>query len=279
MKNIHVIPTGKPSRIRIGNNGNFVFGLTQNSITSKNDSYTNQNIYITSDEEIKEGTIVKIPCGVGKVKELHWKYGNDNPSYIIEDLFVYKLRYGQKEGELQTNSFRYEDVKKIILTTDQDLIKDGIQAIDDEFLEWFVKNPSCEEVEVAKEMYIPQSNGKISDGRISHELSLNQSDNTLPFYKIIIPQEEPKELPPLPYEYKPEDCLKETLEEAAEKWVFETNGHKWSNNDDSAGDNYSSFKAGVKWQEERTCNHNYILTDEQGHRVIKCDKCNHTQPI
>jgi hypothetical protein len=34
--------------------------------------------------------------------------------------------------------------KKIILTTDQDLIKDGVQAIDDEFLEWFVSNPSCE---------------------------------------------------------------------------------------------------------------------------------------
>ena len=38
--------------------------------------------------------------------------------------------------------------KKIILTTDPDLIKDGVQAIDDEFLEWFVKNPSCESVEV-----------------------------------------------------------------------------------------------------------------------------------
>lgn len=38
--------------------------------------------------------------------------------------------------------------KKIILTTDQDLIKDGVQAIDDEFLEWFVANPSCKFVEV-----------------------------------------------------------------------------------------------------------------------------------
>jgi flavorubredoxin len=43
---------------------------------------------------------------------------------------------------------------KIILTTDGDLIKDGVQSIDDEFLEWFVENPSCEEVEViTKEMY------------------------------------------------------------------------------------------------------------------------------
>lgn len=32
--------------------------------------------------------------------------------------------------------------------------------------------------------------------------------------------------------------------ELADKWVFKTNGHKWSNNDDTAGDNYSSFIEG-----------------------------------
>lgn len=40
--------------------------------------------------------------------------------------------------------------KKIILTTDVDLIKNGVQEIDDEFLEWFVKNPSCENVNIEK---------------------------------------------------------------------------------------------------------------------------------
>ena len=44
---------------------------------------------------------------------------------------------------------------------------------------------------------------------------------------------------------------KETIEEAANKWVFETNTHKWSNNDDTAGDNYGSFKAGAKWMEDQ----------------------------
>ena len=28
------------------------------------------------------------------------------------------------------------------------MIQNGVQAIDDKFLEWFVKNPSCEEVEI-----------------------------------------------------------------------------------------------------------------------------------
>ena len=38
--------------------------------------------------------------------------------------------------------------KKVILTTDPDLIVDGVQAIDDAFLEWLAKNPTCEYVEV-----------------------------------------------------------------------------------------------------------------------------------
>jgi len=43
----------------------------------------------------------------------------------------------------------------------------------------------------------------------------------------------------------------ETMEKGAEKWVFETNGHKWSNNDDTAGDNFGSFIAGAYWQQEQ----------------------------
>lgn len=32
-------------------------------------------------------------------------------------------------------------------------------------------------------------------------------------------------------------------------------------------------------QRGNTCKHNYILTSEQGHRIIQCLKCNNTQPI
>ena len=144
MKNLYLLSTDKPSILGRFIDTNNLFLRGSNDIPRGE----NVNIYITSDEEIKEGDVVKIPCGVGKVKELTWKFGNDNPSYIVEDIFIYKLRYGQKEGELQINSFRYEDVKKIVITTDQDLINDGIQAIDDEFLQWFVKNPNCREIEV-----------------------------------------------------------------------------------------------------------------------------------
>jgi hypothetical protein len=37
---------------------------------------------------------------------------------------------------------------KLILTTNKTIIQYGVQAIDDNFLEWFVKNPSCEVVEI-----------------------------------------------------------------------------------------------------------------------------------
>jgi hypothetical protein len=174
MKNLFLLPTDKPSILYEGNLGKPVTIQSASAQLKKP-----LNIYITSDEEIKRGDILKIPCGVGKVKELHWKYGNDNPSYIVEDLFVYKLRYGQNEDKLQINLFRHEDVKKIILTTDQDLIKDGVQAIDDEFLEWFVKNSSCERVE------IDDINNKWHKE--------NGSIVSVSVYKIIIPKEEPKQ--------------------------------------------------------------------------------------
>ena len=69
---------------------------------------------------------------------------------------------------------------KVILTTNKLLIKDGVQKIDDEFLEWFVKNPSCEEVEV-------DTRPKVS----SHFEKGFVIDNPN-YMKIIIPKEEAK---------------------------------------------------------------------------------------
>jgi hypothetical protein len=68
--------------------------------------------------------------------------------------------------------------KKIILTTDEELIKEGVQAIDDEFLEWFAKNPSCEEVEVEESTLLNTSRTYLGVDK----------------YKIIIPKEEPKNI-------------------------------------------------------------------------------------
>ena len=186
MKNIHVLPTSQPSRL-------LYFGTSKeltlqvNPATFRVFERNTQHIYITSDEEIKEG------------------------DWVIYNNKVFKI--GRGDNEL------FHLGEKIILTTDQDLIKDGVQKIDDDFLEWFIKNPSCEEVEIRKEMYIPQSNGKISDGKITHEISLDPSQNTLPYYKIIIPKEsKQKTLEKLAKEYYPDESkLMEMMERIAFK--------------------------------------------------------------
>ena len=132
MKNIHILQTDKPSRLSLMHN-QLVF--------SKEYCWNPQHIYITSDEEIKEG---------------------------VDQWYLDKvLNKPYNSGGAQYSS--KQDV--IILTTDQDLIKDGVQAIDDEFLEWFVNNPNCEEVEIER----------------------GYRGYNLVNYKIIIPKEEPKQ--------------------------------------------------------------------------------------
>ena len=210
MKNIHVLPTDKPSRL-------YKSKITQNismgpiDISQHGDATYNLIIYITSDEEIKEDDWVV------KISSLYKGGGNVQKYSFIDSQF--------------------EDItfKKIILTTDQDLIADGVQAIDDEFLEWFVKNPSRESVVV---------NFNYKKFRWS-ELNKSQC------YKIIIPQEEPKQ---------------ETLEEAAYRLSAEKFEPK-----------HIGFMVGViegsKWQAERMYSEEDLLSAfEAGMMFIGEDK-------
>ena len=147
MKNIHVLPTDKPSRLK-QNNITKKISLVNKGIDLT--AYTPINIYITSDEEVKAGDW----CLENSTKLLKWKMTYSFPSEMNDIC------------------------KKIILTTDQDLIEDGVQAINDEFLEWFVKNPSCEEVKIRKN---PRVNAIVKGFGVK---SFNNG------YKIIIPKEE-----------------------------------------------------------------------------------------
>jgi hypothetical protein len=123
MKNIHILPTDKPSRLIKSQDNDFVYLNTNAPNWFENNLKTiKQNIYITNSEEIKEETYFLEPINNSVLKL------KDNSDKLIKSIFP--------------------TCKKIIITTDQDLIKDGVQAIEDEFLEWFIKNPSCEEVEV-----------------------------------------------------------------------------------------------------------------------------------
>ena len=155
MKNIHIIPTDKPSRLALLHDDKLHIGTSW----KKDFNVNPQNIYITSDEEIKDGD---------------WFYNtfNDNQPKLQKRKGGWRTCFNQH---------------KIILTTNPYLIKDGVQAIDDEFLEWFVKNPSCEEVETIYGLFNPM-------GRQVDPNNLGQNHSQCVWkYKIIIPKEEPKQ--------------------------------------------------------------------------------------
>jgi hypothetical protein len=162
MKNVHLIPTNKPSRLWTNN---LRRRLELDEFPEQHPNNIAKHIYITSDEEPK-----------------HLDY------YItkITDSNGERYSVGQR---LDTNDSDYSNCKKIILTTDQDLIKDGVQAISDKFLEWFIKNLTCEKVEVEKLDTFKKTNEVYVD-----EIAGGNYYEIIKNYKITIPQEEPKAL-------------------------------------------------------------------------------------
>ena len=217
MKNIHILTTSKLSRL-IKDIWKKTFSLVENFNTNHTD-FKAHHIYITSNEEIKEGDWILVPSTDG---ETYFDFRESVPKKA-------KCNYA-------SNKF----VFKIILTTDQDLIKDGVQAIDDDFLEWFIKNPSCEEVEVELEI-------------------IKRRDTTLfvpPLrkYKIIIPKEETisekleKIVSKEPSKFVEESNERFRIRE--EKKLKEAFDEIYNSIDFTEFD-FASFKLGVKWEQER----------------------------
>ena len=186
MKNIHVLPTDKPSMlIKQGKNLNELFLYTRPIDFRDNELYP-LHIYITDDSEIK-----------------------------IEDWCLYVFtksvfKYGKGLAKAQTTLLNA--TKKIILTTDQDLIADGVQEISEDFLQWFVKNSSCEFAEVKEKQHFEADKSK----RINPLNGVHYS------YKIIIPQEELKQEFGKPFVNSKKMENKETLEEL----YFKRNPHR-----------------------------------------------------
>ena len=239
MKNIHLLSTEKPSRL-FNCFGKLEIG--DYTTIRENLQVTNQHIYITSDEEIKDGDWLIV--NDEDVMQMKSSYDNDMSG---EDIWV---------GDSLNGYATYKDnCKKIILTTDQNLINDGVQAIDDEFLEWFVKNPSCEEVKIKRDFADEGIKGITYYGK----------------YFLIIPKEEPKQFVECKCtnSLQAENCIRncghgqepcdncgneicccilrkqETLEEAIKR-EYETRKF----NSDFPFDP-QSFKLGAKWAQER----------------------------
>jgi hypothetical protein len=140
-KNIHFILTDKPqvgclvkykdgvigTIKKLMDKNHFKVDIPLEGISIENNTTVSVfNIYITSDDEIKEG-------------DWYFDFISQTIRQCEDEQRVRLLKVAKHLGN-----------KKIILTTDQDLIKDGVQGIEDSFLEWFINNPTCEEVEVQK---------------------------------------------------------------------------------------------------------------------------------
>jgi len=236
MKNIHILPIDKPSNLLLcvkdyiehinteaensDKKGNFRLGF---GIYANTEFYQHQNTYITSDEEIKEGDYIfySINRVAGKVLELGRRTSNGENIPVV---------YCKETGSIDT-----KDCTKIILTTDQDLIKDGVQAIDNEFLEWFIKNPSCEKVDVTN---VPDF--------------IYETKHSC--YKIIIPKEDIQQVG-IDWSRFPKSTQEkvgylepkqETIEEAAKNYAIDNSliGYELMP--------YKGFINGAKWQQERS---------------------------
>lgn len=154
MKNIFVLPSDKPSRLAYDFDEKCYYLQDNVVFFEHQDLIENRNIYITNSEEINKDTK---PCWCINTIKNTW----DN------DLIYYQGAMPQ---------YHYVGFKKIILTTDTELIKNGVQAIDDNFLEFFVKNPSCEFVEV---------------DRVDFDVDMGLGEECIEYnhyYKPIIPQ-------------------------------------------------------------------------------------------
>ncbi len=176
-RNLWVIPTDKPSRLWINNLLQGKLELSKEVLPYN----TSRNIYITSDEVIKDG-------------EWHLHYYEGKP--IISKSYNSAVKVINEVAE-------QFDYKKIILTTDPNLIKNGVQPIPDEFLEWFSsKNGNVNFVEVIS---LRKSSGYYDEKEVWHWDFLA--------YKIITPKEEHKQV----ISVRLENSLKQfnlTLEEA-----------------------------------------------------------------
>jgi hypothetical protein len=259
MKNIHLLPTDKPSRLC------YVICTEKSTLTlfedemEKGKRFFPQHIYITSNEEIKEGD---------------W-FLHQNSDKI--NIFKSREIVGKSivVGDKKESSCWIDYSKKIILTTDPDLIKDGVQSIDDEFLEWFVRNPSCKDVDTSwytvsdKRVYkiiIPKEESKQEQDHCNfcgktlkeqmkgcteitcyrqflpkQDIIQSNEDAEIFIENIINPAEPNEALKKAKQRYSKQ----ETLEQAADNWSLHEKRSKWGEIVKN------SFKAGANWQAER----------------------------
>jgi hypothetical protein len=227
MKNIHLIPTDKTSRLHLGN-----LGLVLCDLNFNENTINGQHICITSKEEIKEGD---------------WVYTPNKNIMLVKAKYATESSFMISNSNHKKSPYYIEFCRKIVLTTDPDLIKDGVQAIDDDFLEWFVKNPSCESVEVELDY---DCGLRIIDGK------------KLGYYSIIIPKEEPKQSVE---EYEQQGLEKHSYELQQE--TLEEASYNYASTKMNRTSHLVGFREGAKWQQEQTKRASHKKIDTKSTKV------------
>ena len=186
MKNLHKILSNEPTK-----KGDIAVGITLKIWDGEGDAPQHSyNLFITNDEEISNEYWVTNGREVFKP--------SDCPNISLD--------------------FAKRFWRKVILTTDRLLIADGVQPIPNDFLEWFVNNPKCEEVEIKM--------------CVTDPLKVTRSV-----------------LQPNLWQYKIVMSKAETIEEAAENYAVQ-----YLIEDEQEIDSVNrkqSFIAGAKWQAEQ----------------------------
>jgi hypothetical protein len=223
MKNIFLIPTPKESRLwRDLDSNKLRFENISKPNSNECTKCSNEYVYITSDS----------------------KFVRDE--YITDGIEVIKATPKLVDAQGLVDR---RDWKKIIITTDPELIKDGVHPIGEEFLKWFVENPTCIKVEVVYGLFNPM-------GRQVDPNDLGQNHSKCVWkYKIITTKEEPKlqckdcndNLTDCTCIEDTVDMKQETLEEAADRYFPFA--------EKIGGETYTAFRGfmtGTKWQQERS---------------------------
>jgi len=188
MKNIHLLPTDKPSKFFITNEDEY--GYREHYVPDTMQTIKCMNMHIISEEEIKVGDWFIHPdssCFNKECKEVSIGGYEILQVIKVDENFIYH--------SAMMAIHKNKNIKKIILTTDQDLIKDGVRAIDDEFLEWFVKNPTCEHIPIITTIVNNESDYKTNIGfeswrkeELSKRVKINFESINKERYEIIPPE-------------------------------------------------------------------------------------------
>lgn len=222
MKNMHLFPTDLPSRL-------YEFGGQFHLHETPQENFISYNIYVSTNEPVQTGD---------------WGY--------LYDADVVTKYTGTPVGHTY----------KVVFSNDSKLIEDGVQALPEEFLQWFIKNQSIDRVKVTQENICARCHSNDTDDCWSAKECSDGKYDKIRYKIVLAPREETNCSHPANARewykdgcFKCYECSKIIVEESHQKEqapvTLEEAANNYSNNIERSGDGlvHQCFIAGVKFQE------------------------------